>query len=69
MEYLGHLTKKEKELKEQQDWQKTVKCDPMPDPEYEKELTAYITSYSDPIKMQNLQIKPILEAVQYAQEV
>lgn len=52
-----------------QDWEKTLKCDPMPDPEYEKELTSYITAYADPIKMQNLQIKPILEAVQYAQEV
>lgn len=69
MEFNGTTILNERKLKDKDDWAKALKCDPMPDPEYEQELTSYISSYSDPSKIANLNIKPILESVQYTQEV
>ena len=59
----------EKKNKEKEDWSKYLSCNPKPDPNYENELTTYLSQYKEETKLDDLTIKNILDGCQYTEDV
>jgi len=59
----------EKKMKEKEDWQKYLSCNPKPDVFQEAEVTTYLTQYTETNRIKTLSIQGVIEDFQYTEGV
>jgi len=56
-------------MKEKEDWQKYLSCNPKPDVFQEAELTTYLTTYNEANRIKNLSVHDVIEDFQFTEGV
>lgn len=56
-------------MKEKEDWQKYLSCNPKPDVFQEAELTTFLTQYNESNRIKTLSIQDVVEDFQFTEGV